>query len=83
MAGRLEIEHIEEIIDRKTSLPDFGYNAINFEDKENVSWGLFWEFINSNDKFERVENFISMRLEQKDDLKAQLENLEEKEAQGQ
>ena len=64
MAGRLEIEHIDEQIENNMAVPDFGFDFL-FEkaDDEDVQsgWALLWDYICSLEKYERLENFISMR----------------------
>ena len=51
IAGRLEIEHIEEVMDSLSCLPDFGFNNMIFneddEQAKNAGWSILWDFINS------------------------------------
>lgn len=61
---RMEIEHIEEAMETMSHEPDFGFN--NFTEENEIGWDLFLLLIQRSDKFERVQNYIHMRLYEKD-----------------
>lgn len=80
---RMEIEHIEEAINSRTHDPDFGFNCLREEEVE--GWELFLMLVQRSDKFERVQNYIHMRLYEKDQVvkkeekeKLRLERLKKK-----
>ena len=73
---RMELEHIEDMIDSMSVIPDFGYETGRFDifqyfkdqeylekGQEPVGWHLFWEYINNAERFERLSNFVQMRHE--------------------
>ena len=60
LSKRLEVEHIDEVIEQMTTLPDFGYDTEQYTSK-NVGWNMFWELLTAKGKYERVENYIQMK----------------------
>ena len=46
--------------------PDFGYNtqAIVEDEEAETGWLLLVEYMNSFEKFERLDNFIAMRQQE-------------------
>jgi hypothetical protein len=54
---RLELEHIEEVIDSLCVLPDFGYPGMLL-DTDFKGWDHFRDLIQYGGKYERVINYI-------------------------
>lgn len=54
------MEHIDEVIDQMTTLPDFGYDLLDTYTSKKVGWNMFWELMTSKGKYERIENYIQM-----------------------
>ena len=67
LPGRLELEHIEDMIDGMAIQPDFGYNNTVFQKDmgQRSAWFLLWDFVNNEGKYERVDNFIEARQMEK------------------
>ena len=67
ISGRREIDHIKKQIDRMSVMPDFGFDVDlrryqrPDEDDNFTAWGIIWDFITSNEKYERLENYLGMR----------------------
>ena len=78
VTGRMEIEHITSRIEANGAKPDFGFPVMDMEDADEVEelsgWALIWDYVNSYEKFERVDNFIRYRL----GMKANAEVIKEK-----
>ena len=65
---RMEIEHIEEAMVSRKFDPDFGFDNLMEDDELGEGWELFLMLIQRSDKFERVQNYIHMRLYEKDQV---------------
>lgn len=66
VAGRLELEHITNMVESNEIKPDFGFQNIltSYEKLRDTSgWIMIWDYIKSNEKFERLENYVAMRRE--------------------
>jgi hypothetical protein len=60
LVKRLELEHIEDIIEGLSIVPDFGFPLLIYE-QEFRGWELLRDHIQNGSKFERVNNFIEAK----------------------
>ena len=66
MVKRLELEHIVEQIESLNMIPDFGFTTLARSEPVFRGWDMFLELIQNMEKHERVENYISAKLYQKE-----------------
>lgn len=57
---RLELSHIENMIESLDVYPDFGYNSgiIQLNETRFQGWSLFKDYVITNSKYERLANYI-------------------------
>mmetsp|Transcript_34468 Transcript_34468/g.52748 ORF Transcript_34468/g.52748 Transcript_34468/m.52748 type:complete len:152 (-) Transcript_34468:105-560(-) len=56
---RLELDHIEEMIQGMAVIPDFGFDHQQIQRDQSISgWELLRDFFLSDNKYERLENYI-------------------------
>jgi ribosomal protein RSM22 (predicted rRNA methylase) len=58
---RIELDHIQNQIDSLSIIPDFGFSVMLERSTQN-GWDILRDFLMSEGKFERLENYIEMRL---------------------
>jgi hypothetical protein len=74
---RLELDHIEEMIDGMSVHPDFGFPYIGSyeEGADTKGWRIVKDFVEAGYKYERLENFIkAVHLEREAPKKAEKDN---------
>ena len=59
--NRLEIDHIENLIENTAIVPDFGFNPCVKIAKDETGWGRVSEIMNNIGKYERVQNYVEAK----------------------
>lgn len=54
----MELEHIEETIEKLNIVPDFGFPLLQYDMDELKGYDLIRDHIQNHSKYERVNNFI-------------------------
>ena len=56
---RLELDHIEQMIEGMATVPDFGFDTTPFiKNNSHQGWGILRDFFQRQHKYERVENYL-------------------------
>ncbi len=66
---RLELQHIENMVESLDTYPDFGYDSgiVQHDEAKFQGWAFIKDYVTKNNKYERLNNYIAAQVQFKKD----------------